>query len=201
MEHLGEGLVTLIILVAVGYYLKLDMADMTGMCRERAAKNTHRIAEELGFAITSKRSSKRQDVMEKRYGQFQIMVDGDHARIEVDFNRPLGFKVSSLSNDDMDAGKLQAFKFSNRTLNRFFVLKVASQKTLENLPNIEQALLPLVEQFQGRSLKYLYIEEEYLRIGFSYRSYLPEKVIKQSLPVVEKTAQALSALRKSRKST
>ncbi|PIE41155.1 MAG: hypothetical protein CSA49_04805 [Gammaproteobacteria bacterium] len=198
MEKLPEIIITLIIVAAVAYYLKLDLADVTSRAGETAAKNTKALANQLGYTITSPRSASRQDAMTKQYKGYQITIDGDHSQIEIDFQRSLGLRLFSSENQFGEVPKLHVFNFSNSKLDKFFVYKVANKKMLNQQKALQEALLPLIDHFDNRRLKYLYIKDEYLRIGFAYRNYLPIDFIRQSLPPVEQAAEALKAIQNNR---
>ncbi len=203
MEFINTEFIVVVIIVVTFYYvyIKIDLADVTGLARKSVAKHNRAFAKELGYKIVSQRAYGNQEAMSKKYNGYDITVDGFNSQIEVDFHSSFGMRLFSTKNQLGDQEKLSAFKFNNSKLNRFFVYKVATEKAKNNMEAIESVLLPLIKSLDNRRLKYLYIKDEYLRIGFAYRNYLPLKFIRNTLPIVQKAAEELKAIKKAKYTT
>lgn len=202
MGNVAGGVVTIVFFIGLAYVIKLDMADMTGLSRKAAAQKMKPLAETLGYSLIAARTPHQQGGIEKSFGSFSIMVSGDRSRIEVEFKRPLGLLLSSLKKNDFSHGEFQPLQFTNKHLNGFFHLKASKSMPNSVKDQLEQALLPLSEKFDNRKVEYLYIKDEYLRLGFAHRNYLPVSVIEEAVPILEDVAGALLAVQKeSRKNT
>ena len=183
--------VTLAILFAFGYYLKLDMADMTGLARGHAKQGMSALADQLGYSLLDVEAESKQRGLEKNFGRYKIEVDCDGSQIEVDFNKELGLFLFSMPDRVFDQNKFQGVSFSQEKLNKLFRVRAVSNRKAEKIAAIESALFPLGEQFLSRKVKYIYIENEYLRIGFEHNNYLPVSLIENAIPVVEQVAKQL----------
>lgn len=199
-ESITTGLFTIALIVVVGYFIRLDMSDITGMARKAARQGMGPLAESLKYQRIEPRTAQQQGGLEKQYSGFQIRVDGDLSRIQVEFRKNTGLRLSSLSQNDFDEGKLAAVQFSDQGLNRFFPLRAAGDRWQQQLTALESLLQPLTKQFDARGVKFVYIRDEYLRIGFHHRNYLPVSVIENAIPVLETFAREFVKLQQQRKS-
>ena len=190
---LTGGLFTIVLLVIIGYFIRIDLADVTGMARENARKKMPSLADQLGYQIIASRTAQKQGGLEKNFGRYAVRVDGDKSRIQVEFKKSTGLRLSTLSQNDFDLGKLSPLSFANPELKRFF--KMSGARDGLNRDALESALLPLVAGFDNRTLRYLYVKDEYLRVGFQHRGYIPASKIQESLSVLEQVAEKLVAVK------
>lgn len=195
------GLLTIALLFIVGYVIRLDMSDMTGWARKSARAGMEELAAALNYQRIAPRTDLKQGGLEKQFPGFRIHVDGDMSRIQVEFSRNTGLRLSSLQQNDFDIGELTVLAFGNTRLNAFFSLRAGSAHWQQQSEALEALLLPLTDQFRGRAVKYLYLKDEYLRVGFYHRNYLPLDLIKASLPVLESFAEQLVFQQKQRASS
>lgn len=194
-DPLVSGLITIVVILVAGYFAKLDMADITGLARRAAINATPPLAQELGYELIPARTPDKQGGLKKDFGRYEIKVEGNASRIQVDFKKDMGLVLSTLANNDFGLGKTDPIEFSNSELNKFFKLRGAKAQLQQKQQAIEAALAPLQQQFANRKLKFLYLKDEYLRITFAYRHYLPADTLKSALPAVEQAANALVALK------
>ena len=190
---LGGGLFTIVLLLVIGYLIRIDMADITGIARAKARSAMPALAQQLGYQLIEPRTEQKQGGLEKNFGRYQISVNGDMSRIQVAFSKSTGLRISSLEKNDFSSGELQQLQFANSSLQRFF--KLRSARANHDSAVLDESLAPLAEQFDSRAIKYVYIKDEYLRIGFQYRGYLPASAIRDSLPVLEGVAAKIAAIR------
>ena len=184
-EAITTGILTLAVLAVVGYLIRLDMADMTGLARKAASEKMQALASELNYQRIAPRTSLKQGGLEKRFPGFTLEVDADKSRMQLAFDRNSGLRLSSLDKNDFDEGGLQPLNFPGSRVNDFFPLRAAAARWQDQEQSLESLLQPLVEQFDTRAVKYLYMKDEYLRIGFHYRHYLPVNVIRESVPALQ----------------
>ena len=199
-ETITAGLFTIALLVVVGYFIRLDMADITGLARKAARDAMAPLAQSLNYERIPPRTPQQQGELEKQYPGFSVRVDGDLSRIQVEFGRNTGLRLSSLNQNDFDQGRLAPVQFTEARLNRFFPLRAADERWQQDMESLQNLLLPLAEEFNSRGVKFLYLRDEYLRIGFHHRNYLPVSVIESAVPVLETFARELVKRQQQRKS-
>lgn len=196
LDHpLISGLITLAFLLVIGYITKLDMADITGLAKKAAKKGMQGVATQLDYQLIAPRTPDQQGGLQKTVQGIEIRVDADKSRIQIEFKRPLGMRLSSLSQNDFDLGGLQAVNFSLAALNDFFPLRALQPALHKQQNTVELLLLPLVEAFDNRQTKHLYIKDEYLRLAFAHRNYLPPELLIKALPILENAAKELAAMK------
>lgn len=196
MDHpVVSGLMGLALFAVIGYFAKLDLADMTGLAKKSAKKNMQPLANELGYELIAPRTPDQQGGLAKKASGYRIRVDADKSRIQIEFNKNLRMRLSSLTKNDFDNAGLKHLEFSEGALNGFFPLRAAAEKMQARSADLETALIPLVDRFDSRKVAFLYVKDEYLRVGFNYRNYLPTDYLKELLPVLEQAAKQLVALK------
>lgn len=200
-ESVVTGLLTMALIVVVGYCIRLDMSDITGMARKAARSGMAELTTTLGYQQILPRTDQKQGGLEKQFPGFRIQVEGDMSRIQVEFNKSTALRFSSLRQNDFDGGDWAVLNFTAASLNAFFPLRCGTERWQQNAAALEALLLPLAQHFDVRAVKYLYIKDEYLRIGFYHRNYLPLNVIKESLPVLETFAKQFVVHQKQRLSS
>ncbi|MCG8671483.1 MAG: hypothetical protein MI867_18910 [Pseudomonadales bacterium] len=188
-------LVTAVILILFGYFNKLDMADLTGFARTNAKEGMLPLADKLGYEYVAARAETQQAGLKKRFGRYIVEVNPEASQIEVEFSRPLGIHLSSLPDSDFDAERFVAVEFTQKSLNDLFKVRALHEKGAITEASLETVIVSLADKFLSRKVKYIYLENEYLRVGYEYRNYLPVSVIEDALPTIEQTAEGLLALK------
>ncbi|MDX1692256.1 MAG: hypothetical protein R3208_00750 [Ketobacteraceae bacterium] len=197
-EIITTGILALAVGLAVGYFIRLDMADVTGLSRKAAKDGMKALADELNYELEAPRTPQQQGGLKKDLPGFSITVDTLLSRIQVTFDETTDLRLSSLSKNHIGADDLAPLDFSSSRLNRFFPLRAAGTSWNENRDELEALLLPLVEAFDSRQVDYLYVKDQYLRIGFYHRNYLPLSVLHGALPVLETFGKGLVNLQQQR---
>ena len=173
--------------IAVGEFFYLDF---TGIGKRKAIKEFPIAAQELGFELTSKRSSQNFGFFNGHYQGYEFNITPDYsAKIILTIKPIQGLKEISTAPGSI------IFTSQNQQFDNLFKTREATKKLspiIQQATRFQKTALAFGHKWQ-RPTDFIGIDENEIRVTLKYGhgSYIPASVLKEIIPDIVKLADAI----------